>query len=105
MTVNIGFFVLIRQPGVEHSEPVARLASLHEEPFGYDITYALSPLSRSVPYIVQVRSSNQYEANTDVQILVGCYVWILSNINDMETHVNALLAWHLKKMTVGVVPG
>ena len=30
---------------------------------------------------------------------------IISEINDMETHVNAVLAWHLKKLTVGVVPG
>lgn len=62
VTASISFFVVIRQRpngqfgGSQFSEPTATLAKNGYSSFGQDVLYAASPLNRSVPYILNVRS-------------------------------------------------
>lgn len=102
--LEIRLFVAFLQPG-DTSEVATTIVTGDLDSLGADVTRRGTPVSQSMPYIVTARSSRKYEEGTAIQILAGCELDIHSSINDMETHVNAVLAWQLNKMTVGVVPG
>lgn len=70
---------------------------------GDDIYGAMSGLDGSIPYTVYATTEEPLAASESVQILAGSEVHIESEVNDMASHVNAVVRWQLKKITVAVV--
>ncbi len=71
--------------------------------FGKDLAYALPLLDTTALHVIEATTAESYASNTGLQILAGCELFVLSEIDDMRSYVDALLWWQLKKLTVDVI--
>ncbi len=95
------FIAILRQTGVIHLSK--NLASEGIVSHGSDFTFSRSDLDDTTPYIVEGKTKDPLLGGEPVRILIGSEVGIFSEVDDMESYVNAVLWWQLKKMTVAVV--
>lgn len=70
---------------------------------GSDLSYSMSDLDTTTPYTVSAETTESFDANESVQILVGSEVSIGTVIDDMHCHVNSVLWWALNKISVDVI--
>ena len=70
---------------------------------GDDLTGAMSGLDGSAPYTVYGETEESLPKSEVIQILAGSEVHIESELDDMSSHVNAVVRWQLKKLTIGVI--
>lgn len=70
---------------------------------GIDASGLLSPLDNSLPYDLEGTTSETFSAGENVQIFVNSEIHIASDMNDMASHVNALVWWQLQQISVSVV--
>ena len=71
--------------------------------FGSDLSHVLPELDADGVHVIEATTDDNYAADAGVQILAGCEVFVLSEIDDMRAYVDALLWWRLEKLTVEVV--
>lgn len=69
---------------------------------GSDLSYTMPILMNAAPYLVNGSTEETFPTGESVQILVGSEVQIDSELDDMESRVNALMLWRLKKISVVV---
>lgn len=71
--------------------------------YGGDIAATMPLLDTTALHVIEATSAESYEANTGLQVLAGCELMVLSEIDDMRSYVDALLWWQLKKLTIDVI--
>lgn len=71
--------------------------------FGADLSYVLPELDTEGVHVIEATTGENFLANTGLQILAGCEVFVLSEVDDMRAYVDALLWWRLEKLTVDVI--
>ena len=70
---------------------------------GNDMSRNFPVLMNALPYRVTGTTDETYSANESVQILVGTEVQVDSELDDMESKVNALMLWRLRKISVAAI--
>ena len=71
--------------------------------FGKDLAHTLPELDSASVHAIEATTEETFPAEVGVQLLAGCEVFVLSEVDDMRAYVNALLWWRLEKLTVEVV--
>lgn len=69
---------------------------------GIDAASLLPVLDNSLPYDLEGITEEVFAENENVQIFVGSEIFISSDLNDMVSHVDALVWWHLQQLSVSV---
>jgi hypothetical protein len=96
------FAEILRPNSVIHLAVTLLSADLESD--GKDLSGTMPDLADTFPYLGLTGVTEEILPAGDVMnIVIGCEVWVKSKMNDMKSHVRAVLWWHLKKLTVGVV--
>lgn len=67
---------------------------------GVDLSHTVPSMDNAVPYTVDFTTDFAFEKGSTLQILVGSYVYINSDLDDMESFVNLVHWWKLVKLSV-----
>jgi hypothetical protein len=102
LNISLQLFVdVVRVGSVIHLPTVLLTDGLVSH--GVDLGTTMPHLDNSAPVVLNVITEETLSAGEPVEILVGSEVYIESKLDDMRSHVNALLYWQLKKIGVGAV--
>jgi hypothetical protein len=69
---------------------------------GADLSYSTSEIQNSTPYTISITTKDAFLKGERIQVMGGSYLFIGSELDDMESSVDAVLWWQLKKMSIGV---
>ena len=70
---------------------------------GRELSFSTSPIQNSTPFTLSFQTDRTFLAGEELQVAVVSEIQINSRVNDMETNVNAVLLWQLKKIIVSMV--
>ena len=102
LTVRLELFVDVLRPGqVIHIPRTLLTYGLVSR--GSDLSYTMSGLDNTLPYVLNAITDERMDAGDQVQVVVGSEVHVESELDDMESHVDATVWWYLQKVTVTVV--
>lgn len=75
----------------------------HKDSPGDDVSGSMSGLDGSTPYTILGSTEESVPAGDSVQILAGSIVHIESELDDMASHVSAVVRWQLQRISVSVI--
>ena len=71
--------------------------------FGEEYSFSTSQIQNSTPFTLSFRNEDAYLKGEQLRVEVVSRIYIRSSVNDMQTHVDAVIAWQLKKILVSMV--
>lgn len=96
------FINVIRPPGVTHL-PTTLYENGYIAPGGTDVDRSFVGIDNAQPYIYNVETGEFWPEGDIMWVVVGSEVNISSYLNDMHGHINAVVWWQLKKLTIEVL--
>lgn len=102
LSIKVALIVVVVQP----NRTVELRKTILEDgltSFGADISHVLPELDTEGVYVIEATTKESYPVNAGVQILAGCEIDVLSEVDDMRAYADVLLWWRLEKLTIGVV--
>ncbi len=96
------FIDVIRPPGVTHL-PTTLYGNGYIAPGGTDVDRSFVGIDNAEPYIYSVETGEFWPEGDIMWVVVGSEVNISSYLNDMHGHINAVVWWQLKKLTIEVL--
>ncbi len=102
LSVRISLFVtIVRGTLITHMPTTILTSRLTSN--GSNESMVMPDVDTVHPYTVHATTTELLPGGASVQVLVGSEVLVESDLDDMRSHVRALLWWHLKRMSVAVV--
>jgi hypothetical protein len=102
LTVYLTLFIDIIRSGERSRVAGRNLIEAYLNSDGDDKYLTLPEIPTSTPFTIFFNSADVFQQSENIQILVGSSSFVQSDLDDMESIVDALAAWHLKKISVGI---
>jgi hypothetical protein len=69
---------------------------------GSDLSFSTSEIQDLTPFTLTFTAPDAFLKGETIQVLAGSEIFIRSDLDDMKSHVDAVLMWQLKKLLLGV---